>query len=338
MTSRKVDYSERWRTVARRSRVVCAVACVLLGVGCRSRNRAPAEAPPVWREKPAIDLSKGAAAFPLDSTVAPGDLTQLKNALMAGYAVRLDQSGATPRVTVEGDTLKALKKLKIDLSDAKVAGNYTPKAPGKALEPLGDISVERLDYVAKPLRYETHATNLTLEADDAVLSMIPDDSDKKISLALVSANRGKARFSVKIAELQKSLVSGGRARSGAAFAINDVEMYGSSDNPRSLEVYLRIHARVLLIPAKFRIGGRVDVDNHFNVLLSKLEVKGEDVGGALVAGLIEPKVMKYNNVLMPLVKWPGDRMKLTDFRISVGESLTIDAEFAKREMPTTMQP
>ena len=314
------------------SSIVLAILMIGWVVGCagKPKDQSAALPQPQWLDKPAIDLSRGAASFPTEATDLPATADDLTAALTAGYALRLDPAGANPEIDVDAPNYPQIDRLHISLADGRVRSEYAPKNASKDLETIGELAVKRIEYIARPLRYFTHTTNLELFADDAGLEVVRDPADGKVSLSLVRAKAGRMTFSVTRDDLRASLTSGAKSRGGAAFAINGVEIQGASDNPRSLEGSVHIYARILLVPAEFTIGGRLDVDDNFNVLLSRLFVTGQDVGGGLIAAFLEPKVMKYDNKLMPLVRFPGDKMKLTDFRITLDDSLRLEVEFADK--------
>ena len=78
---------------------------------------------------------------------------------------------------------------------------------------------------------------------------------------------------------------------------------------------------------QFVVTWRIDVDKDFIAKLSGLSCKGNDVGGALLASFIDGALKKYEGKTMPLAAFPGERLHMHDLRISVDDSLHVDARF-----------
>jgi hypothetical protein len=320
-------------------RVYVSAGCLVLlagVIGCRSNVREARDiAPPTTRavtvfEKPAINLAKGGGGFPLDVVDAPRTIVALQELLQAAYAARLE---ANPSIDIQADgrSLGQLDRLSIDITGSTVKTAYTPQGPGgkddgPTPEPRPFMRVGKLSYIADPLKYANYAASMRLEATDARLALIPDQ-DKKLSLALYDCREGSARISVGIDDLEHGLIAGSRAR-GLAFSVESVDIQLQNDTERDLFVQMDVKARVLLVPTSFRLIGRADVDDNFNIHFTGLSAQGFDPSGSLLAALLQGKLDKLNDRAAPLMRLPGDKIRVTDIRIRIDQRLTVDLKFA----------
>lgn len=301
-------------------------------VGCRAGNRPlPVTAPPTTRpvevlKKAAVDLTKGGAGFPLQSQHAPQSVEELVGALRGAYVSRLE-SADTVRVNAEGSTVRHLRSLSIDLSDGAVAGSFVPKSTSDQAKATPFLHVDRLSYVADPLRYQTYAASLVLQAEDARMALVRG-ADKNLTLAMYDCREGRATLAIGLEDLERGLAAGARLRGSLAFAIHSVQVRMRSQSPHALEAELTVNTRVLMVPARFRLTGREDVDENFNIHFTHLKAQGDDPGGAVLAGVVQGKLDLLNNKAAPLLKLPGDRIRVTDLRLTLDSRLTVDVKFA----------
>ncbi len=302
-------------------------------MGCRSRPQQMEELPPPTTRpvevinRPAIDLARGGAGFPLDVTTPPATIDELIASLTNAYVARLE---ADPKIDIQatGTTIGQLQRLEIDLTGSTVRGNFTPKESPKTASPARPfMRVEQLVYRADPLKYATYDASMTLRASNARLALLPG-VDKQLSLALYDCREGSAQISVDLAHLEKGLAAAARLRGGRAMKLNSVELRLRSESSRNLEAEMTVHAQVLLVPTSFRLIGRADVDSNFNVHFTSLTAEGNDPSGAMIAAFVQGKLNQLNNKAAPLLKLPGDKIRITDLNIRLDQRLTVDVMFA----------
>ena len=302
------------------------VTMLVCSAGCRSHQRLPATRPlpqPVeMLKKPAIDLSRGGAGFPLATKQVPQTAEALQAALTAGYAERL----TTPElvhVDVVSESPSDPGHVDVDISHAKVRTDYTPKQQKKEESPVATVRAGRLSYTAEPLNYQHFTAGMRMVALDARLGIIPA-GDGTYGMSLVNCSTGRAFLRMSMEGLRDGLAKGVQVKQSVAFGIDSVTMDVTSDDPHALALDVLVRARLLLIPASFRIVGRAEVDEAFNVHFVGLNASGLDPTGRIIAGVVQSRLDKVNGKAAPLLKMPGDQIKVSDLTIAVGSDLTID--------------
>ncbi len=315
--------------------LLCVGGLAGLSAGCRSvaPSVRPAEpiAPPTTRPvavlgKPAIDLTRGGTGFPLDARVAPTSKQQLVDALTRAYAQRLE---GTPvlNIRADGPSVDNLDELRIDISGSTVKQSFSPQSPPKDFIGTPFLNVARMTYVADPLHYFNYSASLVLHATNAEMALFPG-ADGKLSLVMTDCRAGTAKLHVELDDLRNGVLAGARLRRSAAFSVVGVTLSLVSRDARSLEADVVVQASILLLPATFRVAGRVDIDEQFNVYFTHLSATGIDASGSLIASLLQGKLDKLNNKAAPLMRLPGNRVRVTDLKLSLDEALTIDVRFA----------
>lgn len=299
---------------------------VLIGAaGCKCHqppSTRPAVKPVEMLKKPAIDLSRGGAGFPLATATLPQTPAELEAALRAGYAERL----TTPelvRIDIVPETPSDSGHLDIDISHAMVRADFTPKQWKQENAPAAVLNTGRLSYTAEPLNYQHFAAGMRVVALDARLGIIPG-GDGTFGMSLIDCSTGRAKLRLSMEGLRHSFAQGVQVKQTVAFGIDGVDMDLTSDNPHALAVDITVRARLLLIPAAFRIVGRADVDDAFNVHFNGLTATGLDPTGKVIAGIVQTRLDKVNGKAAPLLKMPGDHIKVSDLTIAVGKDLTFD--------------
>jgi hypothetical protein len=316
----------------RRNAIVLPMVCLLaLVVGCaaRPKTRVVEKLPttrPVVTGRPVLEISRGGAGLPLDNPASLTSSNELLKDLLASYEKRLILPDAHSPVTLVGNNPRRLDRLQVNLSDAVIRDKYRPSqfnAPGK-LEPA--LSVREFEYVAWPLYYQKVPTCWRLSASDARFGLLRDPGGRQ-TLVLTEAREGNFEFQVKLADLKPMMLRGAAANPRTGFGVQDVDVTLSSDNSRSLTVDMLVKAAILYVPTTVRLHARADVDEWCNVRLTQLSCQGMDPGGVLLAGVLAGTIEKYEGKLMPLARWPDNRIVLTDVQFTLDDSLNITGQF-----------
>jgi hypothetical protein len=281
---------------------------------------------PVALGKPLIDLSKGAAGFPIVGRVRLNSRSNLVAELTAGYAARVAMPTTQPTVVAQGP-YPHLDSLQINLSGGSILTSYRPTSLKSIKDVTPIATVKSLCYSACPLHYDDASQSLRLTASDVKLALIRGRGDKAV-LVMTDASEGEAKFEVSLADLNTIVRDATDDNAGrAVFFVRDTKLTMVSDSPRSLQSTVEVRGFWLLVPTDIVLTGRMDVDENFNAKLSHLSCTGTDVGGQLLASFINAGLKKYDGKVMPLAAFPGDKLKMRDLHISVDDSLHIDAQF-----------
>jgi hypothetical protein len=324
---RQRDSAQRWPHLL--LLLVVILSAPLTGCSASRPKPRAAEPPPVVLiDKPVIDFSRGAAGLPLEEPSELRSPADLITSLTAAFARRLHLSASASAVSASG-AWPDLELLRVNLSHGTVREDYRPrqfKSPAPAT-PI--LTARRLEYLATPLYYDNGPTHWSISADDARLGLIEGDKGNK-ALVLTDCSAGRFEFSLRRADLEPMLLAGAKDHARGGFAVRGVQLVLASDDPRSMTADMTVKASWLLLPATFRIRGRLHVDDAFNVHLSGLCCEGQDVTGVLIAGFIDRAMRKYNNKALPVARWPDDRIALTGVEVRLDESVTIRATFRGR--------
>ncbi|MGE5611138.1 MAG: hypothetical protein ACM359_17945 [Bacillota bacterium] len=319
--------------------LITAIAAILTAAilsGCASRPKPSPTTQPIVVDKPVLDFSRGIGALPLEGDNKPRSREELAQRLLRGYQSRLLLPEGLPPIVASGDSFPHLNQLRIDVSNAVVQKNYKPaqtKTPIKHLEPV--LSVNEFEYLAAPLRYADRETYWQLRVHDARFGLFHDPSGRT-GLVMTDAAEGYLQFSVKLSDLKPMMLRGAREHAKGGFWVRDAAVRITSEDTRSLSAELRVQAVWMLLPTTFHIRGHMTIDDNFHVKLSDLACEGEDLGGSLLASLIGPSIQKYEGRLVPLAKWPGDRIAVRDVAIHVDDAFRMTAWFGQRNSSTPL--
>jgi len=315
---------------------VLLVGLVLnLALGCAAHTKrvamvkpAPATRP-VLTGRPLMDISRGGAGLPLEDVQGVKSRDQLMHGLTSGLDKRLELPTDHQVVVAKGVDRK-LDLLRIDVSKGKIRSTYNPKQFASPGNPEPAITVKKFEYLAWPIYYQNGETRWRLAATDVKFGLLKDRNGQQ-ALIMTDAREGSFDFSVPLASIRPMLLKAGSGNGGAGSFVQDVDVQFTSGNPRSLTVGMDVKAVFLFVPLSVRLHARADLDQWCNVQFSELSCEGLDAGGKAVAALAQGQIDKYNGKVLPLVRWPGDRVVLSDVRVTVDDALRITAKFQARD-------
>jgi hypothetical protein len=318
-----------------KSATLWALLALAGSLGCQPNRPSspPPTPPPATRPavngKPLIDFSRGAGGFPLSGESLPATREELVTSLLAGYRARVSiPDDGRVRIVASGEDYPTLDALTIDLTDTRIKGSYRPASMRNPVRLTDGLDVKRLQYLARPLRYVDGSTNLSITARDARLQLLRGRRGETGTLVMTEAKDGRVNFDVPISDLRAMLLSAAKAGgSRNGYFVRDVDAKFASDDSRSLSCDIRVRGFWLLLPTALRLTARIDVDDAFNARLSGVRCTGEDVGGFLVAGVIDGALRKYDGRVMPLAAFPGGKIKVRDLHIGVDDALHIFVGF-----------
>jgi hypothetical protein len=319
---------------SRPSRWVRNVAVLALAVGawaiisdCAPRYQTKrSTAQPLALSKPLIDFGHGAGGFSLLGKTLPHSPEALAQQLTAAYAQRADLPTSRPVVQVSGK-YPHLDRLDIDLTGARLKPDYKPTETKSSAKPEPALTVHQLSYVARPLYYQQGQTNLTFSAKDVKLALLQSRKDRAV-LVMTEAHDGLVDFSISQDDVQRVVYSSAKENAGkAAFFITGVTTHLSSDGPHSISIDLTVDGWWLLLPTTIHFTGRCDVDDSFNAHLSHLTCTGSNVGGPLLAAIVDGVIKKYEGKVQPLAAFPGQKIRIRNLDIHLDDDLHVKIAF-----------
>lgn len=320
--------------------VLLAVLLVVPAAGCAARQKtrpAPRQASQrTYLDQPVLDFRRGGTGLPVPAAALPPSREDFVSQLLRAYAARLVLPRASaddgPKVIVADGAYPRLSTLHVDVSGARARKDYKPKQTKTEAEHVArlrtELWVSDFAYVAEPLRYEHGEMHLRLTGRDAAFGLVkePDGSG---TLVMIDAAEGEMVLSAKVQDLRAMLLGGAKNHAKGGFWVRDVDLAITSDQPRAVEIALRVKAMWTLLPMTFRLGGRIAVDEEFNAHLTGVFCAGEDPGGMLVAAMVGPDMRKEEGRIRPLARWPNDRIELKDVSLTGGERLRLAVKFGR---------
>jgi hypothetical protein len=303
---------------------VLLLTLAVLITGCAHRSRPEGQTQFTYISKPVIDFGRGGGGLPVDGVKEVRSAADLLLGLSQGYKARVELPKDHDSIMIAGE-FPHLDMLRIDLSNGTLKKDYKPRQFKKPSAPTSLVFAKEFQYVARPLRYQNGPIEMQITARDAELSLIRDGDHA--SLVVTAASEGTFEFSMNVADVKPMLMAGAKSHGRGGFSVKDINFEARSEGERSLVVDMKVDATWLLVPASFRLGGRLDIDDAFNVRLSGLRCDGENLGGLLLAGFIDDAMQKHNGKVMPLAQWPGNKIQLSGAQIQVDDQIRIKAGF-----------
>jgi hypothetical protein len=294
---------------------------------CAPRSKPTPAAQPLAISKPLIDFGHGAGGFSLLGKTLPHSSDVLARELTAAYAQRVDLPTSRPVVVVKGDKYPHLDRLDIDLTGARLKPDYKPTETKSSAKPQPALTVGELSYVARPLYYQQGQTNLSFSAKDVQLALLQSRKDRAV-LVMTEAHDGLVDFSISQDDVQRVVLSSAKENaSKAAFFITGLTTHLSSDGPHSISIDLDVDGWWLLVPTTIHFTGRCDVDDAFNAHLSHLSCSGSNVGGPLLAAIVNGAIKKYEGKVQPLAAFPGQKIRIRNLDIHLDDDLRVKIAF-----------
>lgn len=269
--------------------------------------------------------------FPLAGKEFPQDSESLalsiRDALGQVLELPRGKSGEKNVVTVAGGKFPQIKKLAITLDGAGVNLDNPPPRPRPTGKRQDGIHVDQFEVSAHPIKYQDSKLNLDLKAKGVRLDYAREKGGRPL-LVLTDADEGhvKAKISRKdIEELLLQLAIVAAEQQGVK--VKELDLGLESEGPRSIALDARIKAKKMGISGVIHVKGRLDIDDQLNAIFSELECEGEGMVGTLAAKLIQPRMKEYQGRKIPLVAFSLGDLRLHDVKISLKDSLQVEASF-----------
>jgi hypothetical protein len=242
----------------------------------------------------------------------------------AGFSAFLVQTlaahGVEASATAEGDWPQ-LDRVEVTL--VRVEGAKPP--PMVTVEEA--FRIEELSVRGAPVIVEGVSAHIEAQAKEVSAGFVPE-VDGASTPVLRSAESVALMLEITKKELERTLhevVSAAVEKQGAAVRSTVVEV--SSPGPRTLEVTVHCTAKVFIATATLSVNGRVDIVDPLTLRISGLTVSGEGMIASMAQSFLRPRLDAWNDRELHLGAMLPGGLKLSDVRLSAGESVRIDAKF-----------
>jgi hypothetical protein len=260
----------------------------------------------------------GTATFPSSAT----DLERLLNESLQRIFIAEPDS-----VTVRGHSYPHLEAISISLDGARLRA-APPRPPVISGRTSPALEIEQLTFSASPLSLGSAAVNVSFSARQVQLSQ-GKDSDDRIVLSLESVTEGNIEISMRQTDLEAiitQLAENQALKQGITIEKVQLQLRQKSAHSVAAEVDLRV--RKLFLSASIRLTGQLDLDDQLNLKISNLKCAGDGGMATLACGILTPHLEKIDGREFPVRSIPLGAVRLRDVRLTVGENLTITAEFS----------
>jgi hypothetical protein len=262
--------------------------------------------------------------FPLNTNTFPATADALK--CLLNESLRQVFTLARDPVDLRAETYPRLQSLSISL-DAAEARRPPPAIPSLRGEPVPALTVESFRVAGAPMKVGPAAVDFALDAQGLQLHQATDGQGN-IVLLLHNAADGRVEISVTVSDLEALIAGVAKSEAGKhGVNIDSVEISLRSQTPRSLAAEIRLRAKKLFVSAALRITGQLDLDENLTAKISGLDCAGEGAIAGIACDVLKPHLQKIDGREFPLMSLPLGEVRLRDVLISLGEKLSVTAEF-----------
>jgi hypothetical protein len=257
------------------------------------------------------------ATFP---SSAP-DLERLLNhSLQRIFSIEADP------VSIRDASYPHLKDLHVSLDGARLRAN-PPRLPSISGKISPALRVDRLSLSALALSIGPAIIDLSLSAH-TVDFVQGKDSDEQVVLSLENAADGKLEIFIAQTDLEALITALAQNQaSQQGITIDAAQLNLRQKNAHSLAMQVRLRIRKLFLSASLRVTGQLDLDDHLNLKISRLNCTGDGGMAALACSILTPYLRKIDSREFPLMSLPLGEIRLRDVRLTLGEKLCVAAEF-----------
>lgn len=267
--------------------------------------------------------------FPLAGKAFPTNAEELETSIRSALDEVLTFPKKGTPVEIDAPKYPTIKRLKVDLSDAKVSVKEPPPQPKPSGKRQTGIEVDQLDVQGHPVQYESSKVNFDLKGKQVTFEFAHDKKGKAL-LVLTDADQGHVDVKVTKADLQSlALAAASLAAKQQGVTIQDVNVDLKSEGKRAVSATVKVKAKKMMVGGTVNLAAKVVVDDALNATLSDLSCSGEGMIGTMVAGFVQPKLKEYNGKKIALMAFSLGDLALRDLKIDVKDGLHVTAAFGK---------
>jgi hypothetical protein len=229
-------------------------------------------------------------------------------------------------IQIEGDEYPALRSMSVDISGAQIRPDFQP---GEFKSPtLTDrvLNIRSFEYRAWPVKFAAAQGYLRIHAEDVSMALLQENGNS--CLVITDARDGEMEIAFALDDLRDALHTIAKHQaSKAGFTLRDLSISLRLESPNQIFMTLEVAGNWLILPGRLKLTGRLTLDDSFNAHVSDVDLRGMDLGGWAMAGVVENKVRQSNGRVVPLVRFPGNRIQLRDVKVNVDDKWRLRARF-----------
>lgn len=310
---------------------------LLLAIGCRAKPRPSAAMPStqsapttslvIRYAKPLLDFSRGIGGLPLICSQLPLTSPGLQLALTEAHATRLLLPASQPSVIqINDETYPSLRSMTVDISGAQVRPDYKPAEFRSPSVTDHVLDIGRFEYRAWPVKFASAEGYLHILAEDVSMALLQENGQS--CLVMTDARDGEMELAFSLQDLRDALQTAAKLHADkAGFTLRDLTLSLRLESPNQISLSMDVWGRWIFLPGHVRLVGRMTLDDGFNAHVSDVDIRGIDLGGMVMAGLIDKQIKQANHRVVPLVRFPGNRIQLRDVKILVDDKWRLNARF-----------
>jgi hypothetical protein len=312
---------------SRQTIIGMAAAIVLWGAGDNHHlAEAASKRPKAWFD------AKGAFVFPLGGGPLPTTRYELADGLTRGWKSHLRFPEGGEIVNSTGGRYPAIGNLSVHLGGGIMNTDRDLKKD-PPLRPSGivdsRVAVRDFDLDARPLICDKAKLDIRVTATDARFDIEHDEHGKPMVM-LSDAKKASFSFHASNEDIERILLMDlNDAVEKYHVTFSGAKLKLEAANDRSIDVDLKLTAKVAFVPAGLHFQAHVDIDDDMYAKLSSLKCEGDEALGPLIVGLIKPGMKKYEGKSRLVFSFPTGQLKLRDVKIQGGDEIKVSASFTR---------
>lgn len=240
-----------------------------------------------------------------------------------------DPTAEKTSASVVYDAEGEIERLSVHLPPSPLASRTEWSGNTGVLSNPHAYSVREFEHTATPTLGPNLPVEFSIHAHEAQLGIV-EEGDAN-ALVLTDAAEASVQMSVLITDLQEMLFRGfahDATRAGLAIRELHLELSTPRDNLLAGDVTIRGHW--LLLPVHLHLTSTMEITDGVNGRLQRIEVTGKDIGGRLMAGVIDRRIQRKSGATIQLLGLAGGQMQLKFSRMDLDTRLTLLATAHKK--------
>jgi hypothetical protein len=262
--------------------------------------------------------------LPLHTATFPSSAAELER-LLNETVERVFISKPHP-VRVCDHSYPRLYEIDVSLDRARLRpGTLSPPIAAGEISPA--LEIDQFTLNASPLSVGPAVLNLSVSASEIRLGQ-RKDSNEQVVVLLQSAAEGKIRISMGQDDVEALITELARSQaSKQGVTIDGVQLTLRQESVQSLAVAIHLRARKLFLGASLRVTGQLDLDDQFNLKVSRLHCTGDGGIATLACGILKPYLEKVDGHTLPLMPLALKGISFREVRIVADDNVAVTAEF-----------